>query len=60
VVDKSMRVLRANGEPVPNLYATGELLGSGATMGNAFAPGMLLTPALTLGRWLGQNLALPG
>jgi fumarate reductase flavoprotein subunit len=56
VVDNQMRVLRGNGQPVPNLYATGEVLGSGATLGNAFVPGMMLTPALAIGRWLGMTL----
>ena len=58
-VDRELRVLRGNGEPVPNLFAAGEVLGSGATLGKAFVPGMMLTPALTLGRWLGQRLPLP-
>ncbi len=56
VVDAQMRVLRGNGQPVPNLYATGEVLGSGATLGNAFVPGMMLTPALAIGRMLGMTL----
>ena len=56
VVDAQLRVLRGSGQPIPNLYAAGEVLGSGATLGNAFAPGMMLTPALALGRWLGQTL----
>ncbi len=56
VVDERMRVLRGNGQPVPNLYATGEVLGSGATLGNAFVPGMMLTPALAIGRMLGMTL----
>jgi len=58
VVDAQLRVLRGSGQPIPNLYAAGEVLGSGATLGNAFAPGMMLTPALALGRWLGQTLPL--
>ncbi len=56
VVDERLRVLRGDGAPVPNLYAAGEVLGSGATMGDGFAPGMMLTPALTLGRLLGERL----
>jgi fumarate reductase flavoprotein subunit len=55
-IDAQLRVLRGNGEPVPNLYAAGEVLGSGALLGDAFVPGMMLTPALALGRWLGQRL----
>lgn len=55
-VDGMLRVLRGDGSPIPNLYAAGEILGSGATMGASFAPGMMLTPALTLGRLLGERL----
>lgn len=58
VVDDQLRVVRGNGEPIPNFYAAGEVLGSGATLGNAFAPGMMLTPALALGRWLGMTLPI--
>ncbi|MEZ5515753.1 MAG: FAD-dependent oxidoreductase [Steroidobacteraceae bacterium] len=58
MIDKDLRVLRGNGEPVPNLYAAGEVLGSGATLGDAFVPGMMLTPALVLGRLLGERLPL--
>jgi fumarate reductase flavoprotein subunit len=60
VVDDRLRVLRADGSVIPNLYAAGEVLGSGATLGDAFVPGMMLTPALALGRWLGQTLPLAG
>lgn len=56
VVDRELRVLRGDGSIVPNLRAAGEVLGSGATLGDAFVPGMLLTPALALGRWLGNTL----
>lgn len=56
--DAQLRVLRANGQPVPNLYAAGEVLGSGVVLGNAFGPGMLLTPALTFGRVLGEKLPI--
>ena len=57
-VDKDMRVTRPDGTPIPGLYATGEVMGSGASLGDAFAPGMMLTPALALGRWLGQTLLI--
>jgi fumarate reductase flavoprotein subunit len=56
VTDDACRVLTAQGEPIPNLYAAGEVLGSGATLGAVFTPGMMLTPALALGRWLGRTL----
>ncbi|MCB1625313.1 MAG: FAD-binding protein, partial [Pseudomonadales bacterium] len=55
IVDGQMRVLRSDGTPMKNLYAAGEVLGSGATVGDAFVPGMMLTPALTLGRLLGEG-----
>ena len=58
VVDAALRVLRANGAPVPNLYAAGEILGSGVTVGDTTAPGMMITPALTCGKWLGERLPL--
>jgi fumarate reductase flavoprotein subunit len=58
VVDEHMRVMRGNGEPVPNLYAAGEALGSGSTLGNNFVPGFMLTPALVLGRLLGERLPI--
>ena len=55
-VDADLRVLDADGEPIPGLYAIGEALGAGATSGNAFCSGMLLTPALSFGRILGRRL----
>lgn len=58
-VDRELRVTRPDGTPIGNLYAAGELLGSGQTMGSAFVGGMMLTPALSLGRYLGQRLRLP-
>ena len=57
-VDAELRVLDAQAQPIGNLYAAGEALGSGVTLGNAFVPGMMLTPALALGRWLGNTLPL--
>ena len=58
VVDRDLRVLSAEQRPIPGLYAAGEVLGSGVTLGNAFVPGMMLTPAMTFGRLLGQRLPL--
>ncbi len=55
-VDKELRVTRKDGTAVPGLYAAGELLGSGATMGKSYCGGMAVTPALTFGRLLGQKL----
>jgi fumarate reductase flavoprotein subunit len=55
-VDGELRVLRADGRPVPNLYAAGEAIGAGATSGSAYTNGSLVTPALAFGRWLGQRV----
>ena len=54
--DTSLNVTRADGLPIPGLFAAGEILGFGQTSGTAFCSGMSLTPALTFGRLLGQRL----
>lgn len=59
-VDGSLRVIKPNGEPIPNLYAAGELLGAGQTQGKSFVGGMMITPALSFGRVLGQRLPIGG
>lgn len=56
-VDSQLRVRKEDGSIIPGLYALGELLGNAVTAGNAFCSGMQVTPALTLGRWLGSQLA---
>jgi fumarate reductase flavoprotein subunit len=56
-VDEHLRVLDRHGSALPGLYAVGEILGAGATMGNASCSGMMVTPALSLGRALGLRLA---
>ena len=58
VVNGANQVVRGNQEPVPGLYAAGEVLGSGVSLGSTFAPGMMLTPALSIGRWLGMTLPI--
>jgi len=55
-VDTELRVIDKDAKPIANLYAAGELLGSGQTMGDSFCGGMMATPALTFGRLLGQRL----
>ncbi|MEM6576767.1 MAG: FAD-binding protein, partial [Pseudomonadota bacterium] len=55
-VDDRLRVIREDGSPVANLYAAGELLGSGQFNGRSYCGGMLVTPALTFGRLLGEKL----
>lgn len=56
-VDRALRVVRADGSPIPGLYAIGEALGGATLSGNAFVGGMSVTPALGFGRWLGAKLA---
>ena len=58
VVDDHFRVVSENGEPISNLYAAGEVLGSGVSLGKVYTPGMMLTPALTIGRELGLKLPI--
>jgi fumarate reductase flavoprotein subunit len=55
-VDAELRVIKQDGTPIPNLYAAGELIGAGQTMGRSYCGGMLVTPALTFGRLLGQKM----
>jgi hypothetical protein len=55
-IDDRFAVRREAGDPIPGLYAVGEVIGAGATCGNSFCSGMLVTPALTFGRLLGARL----
>ncbi len=55
-VNSELNVIDENKEPINNLFAAGEILGSGQTMGKCSAGGMMLTPALTFGKLLGQKL----
>jgi fumarate reductase flavoprotein subunit len=54
--DGQLRVVRRDGTPIPGLYAAGEALGVGTTMGKAVCGGMAVTPALALGRLLGHQI----
>ena len=54
-VNELLQVIREDKTPVANLYAAGELLGAGQTMGKAACGGMMVTPALTFGRLLGSQ-----
>lgn len=54
--DGQLRIIRPDGTPIPNLYGAGEVLGAGTTMGRSHVGGMCVTPALTLGRLLGQKM----
>ncbi|MCB2108220.1 MAG: FAD-dependent oxidoreductase [Rhodobacteraceae bacterium] len=55
-VDGELCVIRQDGSPIKGLYAAGELLGMGQMMGNAVCGGMSVTPALSLGRLLGNSI----
>ncbi len=55
-VNTNLAVLNGNGDPIPNLYAAGEVLGAGATTGFGIVNGMLLTPALVFGRMIGERV----
>ena len=55
-VNKDLQVIQQDGKPIKGLYAAGELLGTGAFCGRSLCGGMLVTPALTLGRLLGQKI----
>ena len=59
--DASKYIARAfgtedRGEFYLDLYAAGEILGSGQLQGNAFVGGMMAMPALVYGRLLGERL----
>lgn len=56
-VNKKLQVLNSNKEPMPGIYAAGEVLGLGATSGSSFCSGMAITPALSFGRILGRTLS---
>ncbi len=56
-VDDALRVLDGDRQPIPGLYAAGEIIGAGATSGKGYVGGALVTPALAFGRLLGARLA---
>jgi fumarate reductase flavoprotein subunit len=53
--NESFSVLGADGAPIQNLYAVGEVLGGGV-FGNAFLGGMMVSSAMSFGRLLGQKI----
>ena len=55
-VNNKLEVMKPNREPIKNLYAVGEVIGAGTTLGNAYVNGMLVTPAITFGRLLGERI----
>jgi len=56
-VDSGTRALDSAGEPVPGLYAIGELTGSVGINGTHGMDGMFLGPALVTGRVAGMTIA---
>jgi fumarate reductase flavoprotein subunit len=57
-VNSNLEVIDSEKKPIKNLFAAGEILGSGQTMGKCSAGGMMLTQALTFGKILGQKLLI--
>ena len=55
-VNENLQVINPQNEPIANLFAAGEIIGSSQTMGKAACGGMMITPALTFGRLLGQKI----
>jgi len=55
-VDGRLNVIGYDGKPIPGLYAAGEMLGIGQLMGKTVCGGMAVTPALALGRVLGEQM----
>ncbi|WP_166392172.1 FAD-dependent oxidoreductase [Nocardioides ochotonae] len=59
-VDTSLRVLDTAGQVIEGLHAVGEVLGNNKFAGDNYVGGMSITPAMTLGRLLGRQLAGAG
>jgi len=55
-VDGMLRPVLADGSVLDAVHCVGELLGMGQFSGNNFAGGMSVGPALSLGRWMVQQL----
>ena len=53
--DERLRVLDAEGKPIPNLFAAGEILGAGL-FGNGYLGGSMVGSAVTYGRRLGDSI----
>ncbi|MGH3266258.1 MAG: FAD-binding protein [Trebonia sp.] len=57
---ETLTVLTPAGDPIRGLHAVGEILGNDTFAGDNYVGGMSITPALTLGRLLGGQLAPAG
>lgn len=57
-VDRSCRVLKASGQPIPGLYAAGELTGLAGVHGKASLEGTFLGACILTGRVAGRAAAL--
>ena len=55
-VNTRLNVLTADRVPIDGLYAVGEVLGNNTFAGDNYVGGMSITPAVTLGRMLGEWL----
>jgi len=56
-VDLSCRVLDRKGQPIPGLYAIGELAGAGGINGKAALEGTMLGPSMLMGRVAAKDIA---
>jgi predicted oxidoreductase len=56
-IDRQARALDHRGDPIPGLYAVGELNGSVGINGKYGLDGMFLGPAIITGRLAGQSIA---
>src|SRR6185436_4925352 len=57
VVDLSCRVLDKQNQPIPGLYAVGELTGVGGINGRAALEGTMLGPSILMGRVAAKDIA---
>ena len=56
-IDRQCRVTTTGGEPVPGLYAVGEVTGFGGINGKAALEGTFIAPAMLQGRLVGRAIA---
>ncbi len=56
-VNANFQPLCDNGQVMKNVFAAGEILGSGVTLGDVFTPGMMIGAALAEGHYIANNLA---